>query len=215
MTTVEYATTELIAHALYEISHKYDASGQSPRAYHNLSHTTAVISDTALLCEKSGLEVHETLLLKISAAFHDVIHNGDSDPDNEQNSASYARLKMSLYDCFSEKDTQAVVSAILATKCPKKYPKIIQSPSPGNIMDQLVCDADLASFGKPFDQFISSANSYFFELNPKGMLDSEAYSKFLDAEKVILGNHRFWTKEARKEFPHTRENVKIIISTDR
>ena len=200
------ASNELVDTALAEISAKYD-SGDDRRAYHNSTHTEQVVVDSSSLAHTYGLNPHDHALLRIAAAFHDIIHNGDSNPANESDSADYVAQCMIRYPCFSPEDIQIVRRAVLTTTCSQKYPKIIQTPLQNEPVSLLVCDADLASFGKPFEDFYPSAMRFFTELHPLDDETSEQYRKFIQTEITLLTNNEYWSKEARKLFPHIAENV--------
>lgn len=205
MVSFKKAVDELTKHALSEIARKYD-SGDSRRPYHNTTHTLHVIGDVNTLGRLAKLHSAENQLLQVAAAFHDVVHNGDDDPTNERKSADYAVKCMKGYPVFSKAHIKVVQKAILATKCIQKYPKITQSPGK-DYMSQLVCDADLASFGKPFDEFYESAMYYFEELYGAGHESTDQYAKYIQAEIVLLGNHEFWTNEANTLFPNIATNI--------
>ena len=209
------AVEELISIALKRIANEYDEGGPNFRAYHNTTHTTNAIESAQKLSEvaqaKARITDREAALCMLAAAYHDVVHNGDADPENEQLSADFASTMMQSYTEFTHDDIKRVQHMILATKCTQKYPRIVQSPAPHDYPAKLLCDADLSSFGKPFDDFLGSSLSFFRELYPDP--DDSQLSRFLDAQIQLLSNHTYWTSEATEAYPFARDNAKRIERT--
>lgn len=210
MTPLAPACEELIEHARREIMTLYSPDGPSPRAYHNITHTDNVVADVHLLATNASLNSDDNALLRLAAAYHDLVHNGDGDPDNELHSANRAVADMTAYGCFDQIHIDLVRTAILATKCSSKYPKIVQTPHKDDTFSQLLCDADLASFGKPYIEFITGANCFFNELYPELDLADIQYQRFINAEITLLSNHTFWTEHARFAFHHVKQNIQHL-----
>jgi len=204
------ASEQLRLYALGCIKHQYSLGSKTSRPYHNTEHTNSAIHSAKLLAEAVQLPQRDSLLLSIAAAFHDYVHNGDSDPNNELRSADVVDKKMREHQIFTDSDIERVKQMILATNCTAKYPKIVQSPRENDICSMILCDADLSSFGKPYDEFIKSADYYFEELYPHSNKNSDLYSKYLKAEIVILRNHEFWTNQASDLFPHRLQNIQRL-----
>ena len=204
------ASEQLEQYALEFIEQEYGVAGKSPRPYHNVEHTSSAARSARLLANAIGLSQRDSLLLTIAAAFHDFVHRGDSDLDNERLSADEADKKMREYPVFTDTDIDRVRRMILATHCTAKYPKIVQSPTEEDVLAKILCDADLSSFGKPYEEFMKSSDYYFKELYPGVDKDSVQYKKYLEAEIVILGNHEFWTTEASDMFPHSAKNIQKL-----
>jgi len=209
MNEFEQAVDELIDIAQKRIKQEYGEGGPNYHAYHNTAHTQSAIDAAVALCERASIPPRESGLCRLAVAFHDVVHNGDSAPDNEQLSADFASTMMKTSRLFTSKDIKHVEHVILATKCVQKYPKIIQSPLPHDYLAKLVCDADLSSFGKPYEDFYNSAIAFYVELygnkeNPVQL------RKYLEVELTLLSNHTFWTKEAEELFPNASDNYKIL-----
>lgn len=204
------ASNYLVNHALTYVSQNYDFNGLSPRAYHNSAHTQSVVDAVKLVANSASVDEHDRLLLLIAASFHDYIHLGDANPDNEHHSAEQAMIKMREYTIFDDSDISRVKAMILSTKCTSKYPMLVQSPSEYDVCAKILCDADLSSFGEPYNVFIKSADRYFEELYPNSSKNHEEYRKYLLAEIVILNNHRFWTTAATDLFPNTKSNARTL-----
>jgi predicted metal-dependent HD superfamily phosphohydrolase len=215
MDSFEKAVIELVSIARQQIASKYDPGKPDYKAYHNSAHTTQVVEAAHILTElalqKRKITSREAQLCVLAAGFHDVIHEGDSEKDNEELSAEFVAALMKNYKEFTTQDVKHVRHMILATKCSQKYPKIIQTPLPHDYSSKLLCDADMSSFGKPFDEFYESALALFKELHTKEIVPSEM-SRYLELEKTLLSNHSFWTEEATVLFPHTAENHRRLTT---
>lgn len=213
MDAFEQAVIELIAIARQRVSTEYD-TGLNFRAYHNSNHTTQVVEAAHLLSElalkNKHISMREARLCVLAAAFHDVVHNGDSDPNNEKLSAEFVATLMRSVKAFTRQDIKQVEHMILATKCTQKYPKLIQSPPPHDYTAMLICDADTAMFGKPYDEFKQSYIAYFHEINGMDAGESQLH-KFLEVERTLVSNHSFWTSEAKILFPHAEENYRHLV----
>lgn len=209
MDPFEQACEDLINIAQQRIADEYDGGRPNYRAYHNSNHTQSVINATVELCKHANTPHRKASLCKLAAAYHDVVHNGDSDPANEQLSADFATTMMKTSKLFTAQDVKHVQHMILATKCTQKYPKIIQSPPSHDYESKLLCDADLASFGKPYDEFYASAMNYFYELHGQDASDEEL-RKYKYIERTLLQNHSFWTEEANSLYPHAPENYRRL-----
>lgn len=205
------ASEEMIEYALGCIQGLYGPGGKSPKAYHNVDHTNSAITSARLISRSMKLPHKDTLLISIAAAFHDIVHDGDSNPNNELLSADEASKEMKRYPVFTDDDISRVRQMILATNCTAKYPKIVQTPAEDDTCSMILCDADLSSFGKPYGEFLKTSDCYFEELYPENDKDSDQYMSYLQAEIVILNNHEFWTFEASNLFPNRSQNIQKLL----
>lgn len=105
--------------------------------YHNLNHTIEVVAASKEIGEQSGLNHEEKENLLIAAWFHDTgfIHayNG-----HEEKSAEICKNFLSQ-DGFPEERKEKIVRLILSTK---------YDHTPANILEQVICDADILHIGK-------------------------------------------------------------------
>ena len=209
MDAFEQTCEDLIEIAQRRIAEEYDEGCPHYHAYHNSTHTQNVIDATLKLCERAGTPRRKACLCKLAAAYHDIVHNGDSAPENEPLSADFAAIMMKTSKHFTTHDIKRVQHMILATICTQKYPKITQSPLPHDYEAKLLCDADKAGFGKPYDEFIKSAMDFFHELHGDEAGDEEL-RKYNEIECTLLSNHSFWTKEANELFPFAQDNYKKL-----
>jgi hypothetical protein len=173
--------------------------------YHNSAHTAYVVEQgrriAELAVDSGRLLLRHGLLVPVAAAFHDAVFNGETFVTNEMNSARLVREQMRRIDVFTAEDIDIVAGGILATQPKERFPRIVQQPL--NKFDQIICDADLASFGDELPVFLQSGRAYYQEQNSK---DDNPTRQFMEGQVVLLGNHAFLTPEAQELFPHAQEN---------
>src|SRR5690606_24402603 len=103
--------------------------------YHNYEHTASVVAAAAELSEHYRLSEQENFIVKTAAWFHDLGYLVD--PDNHE--AASAVLAETF---LKEKQAPSVIieevkACIAATRMPQKT---------GNLLQQIVCDADMSHF---------------------------------------------------------------------
>ncbi len=105
--------------------------------YHNLSHTVDVLKQAQKIADKEGVKnEQDLLLLKTAAIFHDsgflFTYKG-----HEEKSCEIAAKY--LKDMLGAADMEKIYGMILATKIPQ---------TPRNLLEQIICDADLDYLGR-------------------------------------------------------------------
>jgi len=106
-------------------------------AFHNLTHTRTVVSRTQEISVYYKLSEHELFQATTAAWFHDAGYLLGGQQPHERQGADMARKFLEEYHVPSEL-IEATERCILATKLPQ-YPT--------NLLEQIVCDADLYHFG--------------------------------------------------------------------
>lgn len=105
--------------------------------YHNIHHTLDVLKQAVEIAKQEGInDEHDLLLLKIAAVFHDsgflCTYKG-----HEEKGCEIAAEH--LKNDFSKEDLDKIFGMIMATKIPQ---------SPRNLLEQIICDADLDYLGR-------------------------------------------------------------------
>jgi uncharacterized protein len=105
--------------------------------YHNISHTLDVLEQAVVIAKNEKVtDKQDLLLLKTAAVFHDsgflFVYKG-----HEEKGCEIATE--SLKDIFSDADIKKVCGMIMATKIPQ---------TPHNLLEQIICDADLDYLGR-------------------------------------------------------------------
>lgn len=149
--------------------------------YHNVSHTLDVLQQVLEIAQQEGIENQECLLLlKISALYHDVgflnIYTG-----HEEISCRVASEELPNFG-FTTEQIEKICGMIRATKVPQQ---------PQNLLEEIICDADLDYLGR----------SDFFTIG-EGL-----YKEFTDQK--FVQNYRDWNVlqvrflESHHYFTHT------------
>lgn len=147
--------------------------------YHNLSHTLDVVEQSQKIAKQEGInDEHELLLLKTAAVFHDsgflfVYKN------HEEKSCEIAAEY--LDGRFSDADMKRIYGMIMATKIPQ---------SPRNLLEQIICDADLDYLGRrDFEPICQSLYKEFitFSIIPGDAVWDHIQIKFFES-------HHYFTK---------------------
>ncbi|MDD3858916.1 MAG: adenylate/guanylate cyclase domain-containing protein [Bacteroidales bacterium] len=151
--------------------------------YHNLKHTINVLYITEEIAREEGVDEEEMLLLKCAALFHDAGFMVSYD-NNEEIGAKMAAQTLQRYK-FGEIQIETIKRLILATKMP---------PKPKDLLEKIICDADLDYLGRP--DFIPISQNLFRELFERGKINTiEQWNKM--QYKFIL-SHNYFTTTARK-----------------
>lgn len=196
----------LIKESLVIINSKY-----SDLAYHNTGHTLRVveavtnIASVALLNNK--ITEREALLLPLAAAFHDVEHGNSK--NNELISSELAKEYMLKYSEFNQRDIRVVQDAIMATTV-NDTTKLTQDVDDSKYYTLILADADLADFGRTYEEYSYSFNQYFKEIHPKASIDSAIFASFLEQQTDILKYHIYHTPEAENIFINQKDNLNKI-----
>ena len=124
-------------------------------------------------------------MIKLAALFHD---SGflRKYRNNEPHGAELAGEILPKYG-FTAKQTRKVQGMILATEVPQK---------PTNIMEEILCDADLDYLGRSKQEFYNISNSLKQELVEYGFLAKE--EDWDPIQVKFLTEHRYFTQTAVK-----------------
>ena len=160
--------------------------------YHNLKHTLNVLYIVENLARKEKVSEEEMLLLKCAALFHDAGFIVSYD-NNEEIGAKMAAQTLRKYK-FSQEQIDTVERLIKATQMP---------PKPKDLLEKILCDADLDYLGRP--DFIPISQNLFRELFERGKINTiEQWNKM---QYKFMLNHQFFTETARKK----REPIKKLV----
>lgn len=165
--------------------------------YHNKTHTENVMKYVKYLCKKEALSAKDTNFLIIAAAYHDLGYIVD--PDNHvEESMRIAQEELSAYE-FDIIEIMAIVRLIEVTDMPQK---------PKNIMEKIICDADLSSLGRKI--FKQTSKDLLQELRNLGQtISDEDWKK---TQINFLKSHKYWTKTFQHEMRIQKElNLKELL----
>jgi predicted metal-dependent HD superfamily phosphohydrolase len=159
--------------------------------FHGLKHTSFVVSSCHELGIACQCNANDLASLLIAAWLHDVGYVGGRD-NHEERGANMAMDFLSGFDCPFNIQGK-VQKLILATRMPT---------FPRNILEEILCDADLSHLG---------AVAYpTWELNLRQELeniDGLVYSDELWREKNInfFKHHTYYTEKARRLWDHQKQ----------
>ncbi len=129
--------SELLEQVKHYVIQFFKSKGEHKFAYHNLSHTEAVVSNAISLAQYYHLDEKDTFIVTTAAWFHDSGYFTGDPLDHETRGAAIAAQFLRSRNVEDEL-IQAVQKCILATRMPQR---------PANLMEKIVCDADLYHFG--------------------------------------------------------------------
>ncbi len=151
--------------------------------YHNLKHTVDVYTQVELIGRSENVTKEELLLLRTAALFHDAGHLIDYDT-HEEMAVKLAREVLPQYQ-YNDHQINIVSQLIMATKMP---------PKPKNLLEEIMCDADLDYLGRP--DFIPVSNNLYRELHEHGKIGTQR--EWNELQIKFIDKHFYFTKTARK-----------------
>lgn len=152
--------------------------------YHNLAHTIDVVEQAEAIAKQEKVnDQHDLLLLKTAAVFHDsgflLVYK-----NHEEKSCEIA--SEAVKDIFSEEDVKRICGMIMATKIPQ---------TPHNLLEQIICDADLDYLGRnDFEPISQSLYREFltFKIIPENIIWDHIQIKFFES-------HHYFTRTSIKK----------------
>lgn len=151
--------------------------------YHDLKHTIDVCTQVEILGRMEKVSEEELLLLKTAALFHDSGFLIGYD-DHEFLAIKMAKETLPKFN-YTESQIKVISDLIFATRLP---------PNPKNLLEQIMCDADLDYLGRP--DFIPVSQKLFRELFERNKIKSvEEWNKM---QIKFIENHQYFTATARQ-----------------
>ena len=165
--------------------------------YHNIDHIRDVVDKVQVYGEKEGLNNSQMHLLITAAWLHDIGYIWD-EASHEQRGAQFTREYLPSWG-FSEKEIEDVCGMIMATKIPQ---------SPQNLMEEVICDADLDYLGR--EDYFQVSRRFYNELNHYKPFSEDQWQNL---QISFFNDHKYFTSSAnrlRKE--GKAKNLEIIHS---
>ena len=158
--------------------------------YHNIDHTMNVVESAKDIGEHSGLSKEDMDVLLLAAWFHDTgmvsVYIG-----HEEKSIEIFKNYISK-EQFPVEKIEKVVQLIKATKVPQ---------NPVNLLEKIICDADLSHIGqKGFQNRAKLLRQEWEIVLDKKFTDIE----WLNSNIEFLTNHKFNTEYAQEIFEEQR-----------
>jgi uncharacterized protein len=149
--------------------------------YHSIHHIRDVYSAASDIGRSEGISEPEMKLLLTAVCYHDAGFL-KSMQDHETHSCAIAREQLPSFG-YSDQDIGIICDLIMATRLPH---------APGNLLEQIICDADLDYLGR--DDFHPIGTLLRDELNASGTSFSE--SQWNQLQVNFLESHRYFTRTA-------------------
>ena len=191
--------------ANFEIAYQYVAgrltTELSPDLYYHGPHHT--LHDVLPAAERLAALAHISddamlLLLKTAALYHDIGFIEDYQK-NEPIAARIAKETLPTFG-YSSEQIRVIRGLILVTALPQQ---------PHNLLEQIICDADLDSLGRT--DFQETSLSLQKELAAHGMLIPA--SDWWERQMVFLQGHQYFTDAARSlRDAQKAENIRFLES---
>jgi len=159
--------------------------GLSPRLiYHSINHTLDVLEQVQLIAEREKINHDENLfLLKVAALYHDsgflFIYAG-----HEAKGCEIAKEELPLFG-LKTLQIDKICGMIMATKIPQ---------TPGNNLEEIICDADLDYLGRNDFEMIS--NNLFKEFLDFGFVKD--YSQWMKLQVKFFESHHYFTTSSQQ-----------------
>ena len=151
--------------------------------YHNIKHTTDAIYRVTDIGTKENVSEEDLLLLRCAALFHDTGFMVSYD-NNESIGANLAQQFLARYK-FTREQIDVVRGIINATKVPQ---------NPHNLLEEIMCDADLDYLGRP--DFIPISQNLFRELFERNKIDSIEQWNMMQYK--FITEHHYFTETAKR-----------------
>jgi len=152
--------------------------------YHNLKHTIDVTVQVEIIGRHEKITDEELLLIKTAALFHDTgfikTYN-----DHEEVGVKLARKILPDYD-YTEEQINKISELIMVTKLP---------PKPKNLLEKIMCDADLDYLGRV--DFIPVSGNLFRELKEHKMIEDNI-NKWNELQIGFISKHQYFTHTAKR-----------------
>lgn len=165
--------------------------------YHNLQHTQDVLKQAIRIAGEEGInDIQNLLLLKIAALYHDTgfldTYNG-----HEIRSCELLEDDLGKGDLKLEEIT-AIKGMIMATRIPQ---------NPTNILEAIICDADLDYLGRK--DFWPISRNLMKEFLEYGIIKQE--SEWDKIQIAFFEKHRFFTKSSQQNRQQEKQQHLILL----
>ncbi|MFM1971558.1 MAG: hypothetical protein RL185_240 [Bacteroidota bacterium] len=159
--------------------------------YHTINHVRDVVVQSERIAKKEKINKEDIADLKLAAWLHDVGYIWEPGR-HEGRGAEYATTVLNAMD-FPAKKINKITGMIMATKIPQ---------SPKNILEQIICDADLDYLGR--NDYADNSLLLLQELRLKKNISEKDWLKIQDQ---FLSKHAYFTKTANT----TRNKSKLEV----
>ncbi|MFM6995092.1 MAG: adenylate/guanylate cyclase domain-containing protein [Sediminibacterium sp.] len=159
--------------------------------YHSIEHIKDVVKQVTLIAKKEKIKQPDIDDLKLAAWLHDIGYIWEP-KRHEERGIEYATDLLKAFE-FPQQKISKIAGMIMATKIPQ---------SPKNILEQIICDADLDYLGRTD-----------YHINSKLLLQELKITKtiteleWLQIQDGFLSKHQYFTKTSKTSRDKLKSNV--------
>lgn len=208
------SASELVVARAYSYSRKmYGVHGKLPLDYHNHLHVIDVINAATALgglaLQRGLIKPKDVVILQIAAAGHDLIQSEDKSGQNELLSAKKIAswLAKETRPVFKKSFIDRVEAIIPATTVKKTKDGSFKQSAGNDILEQLLCDADVSAAGMPPKESAVRSERIYKERLGENPNTPERRLDFLHKQLKFYETHKWYTAEAEQLFPHQADNI--------
>ncbi len=171
-------------------------------SYHNLEHTQRVVAACEEMAEYYQLQPEDRDAVLIAAWFHDTGFTSGKSQGHEEISKQLATDFLGQHNAPPSLTTK-VINCIDATRMPQ---------SPGSLIEQIICDADLFHLGT--DEFNIKNEELRQELTGFSGEDVSK-KKWRKMNIAFMENHKYFTDYGRRKLqPVKDQHIKLLKNPD-
>ncbi|HMS64274.1 MAG TPA: DUF5706 domain-containing protein [Ignavibacteria bacterium] len=165
--------------------------------YHNYRHTDDVVNAIKKIGKKSGLTDEEMEIVVLAGWFHDTGFTEEC--KNHEDASIEIAKKFLTENNYPPENIEKVAGCINSTRLPQH---------PGNILEEVICDADLIHLGTEDYEVRSDLLRAEWET-----ANNKQYSQidWLKLNADFLKSHKFHTKYARKALEEKKAEILVDI----
>lgn len=165
--------------------------------YHDRYHTSRVVEAAKMIGRESGLTESDLEVLTVAAWFHDTGYRQGC-ANHETNSAQIARSFLTKEN-YPEDNIAKIEGCIAATKMPQ---------NPTNLLEQVLCDADLHHLACTDYSEMSKKMHKEVEIMKNQEIDNDSWNEM---NYNFFKDHEFFTPYAKNHLqPIKEENLQLI-----
>ena len=178
-----------------QVKQIFNENAPPENVYHNLSHTTEVVSAVKEIAAAEGVGDDDLEILLIAAWFHDSGYVKTC-KGHEEVSVEYVREFLQSIK-YPEDKIKEIESLISTTKMPQ---------SPKNHLEEILCDADLHHIGMKGFEEKGDLLRLEYEKRCKEVCTDQ---KWLEISLKFINQHHFFTRYAKEKFG-IQKNINFI-----
>jgi uncharacterized membrane-anchored protein YitT (DUF2179 family)/predicted metal-dependent HD superfamily phosphohydrolase len=188
----------LYEHAYHFLVKKLRKELSTNLTYHNVDHTEEVVKAASMLADEEDIAEEDKKILLTAALFHDSGFLEDYD-HHEEVSCKLAKTYLPNYG-YTPQQIEHICKLIMVTK---------QGARPTNILECILCDADLYYLGTTL--YKKKAGQLFKELKSRGKIKDK--NGWPDRQLEFLNSHKYYTETARKLLgAKAKENIQRLTA---